>query len=170
MAGTRPNMTEDLDVRQQYLSLVYYRAFGDAPWTMVNQGRTLSPEQTADEKEFARIGDKNKVKVPGTIATAVTLQLFVDTDLSEIGAVLGVPRPNGGWEGTERLELDPSQIGEFQIENYDGAVAGATLKFVENIYRFKPAKLAMALEAEGDARYADLSGSADAYYITPEAE
>ena len=166
----RPTMSDALQARPQYLSLVYHKIPGEADWTLLQQGRTLTPDQTANKTEAARIGDKNKTTVYGAITTDVTLRVYVDDDLQEVARVLGTARPGGGWVGDEQIELDPTDVGDFKIENYDGATAAATLKFTEYINRFKPGRLSMGLDAEEEGgRFADLSGAADAYYITPAA-
>lgn len=167
---TRPAMSEALQVRPQYLSLVYHKIPGEANWTLIQQGRTITPDQTANKTEAARIGDKNKTTVYGAITTEVTLRVYVDDDLQEVARVLGIRKPSGGWIGNEVIELDPTDVGDFKIENYDGATTAATLKFTEYINRFKPGRLSMGLDAEEEGgRFADVSGAADAYYIIPAA-
>ncbi len=70
----------------------------------------------------------------------------------------------------EVIELDPTEVGDFKVENYDGATAAANLVFTEYVNRFKPGRLSMGLDAEEEGgRFADLTGAADAYYIMPEA-
>ena len=70
----RDSFNSDLDLRQQYLSLVYVKIPGEANWTLMDQGRVVTPNQTAEEQEYSRIGDQNKTKVAGTITmTAMTV-------------------------------------------------------------------------------------------------
>lgn len=168
---SRPSMTADLQTRPQYLSLVYHKIPGEDAWTMINQGRTLTPDQTANKTEAARIGSKTKTTVYGAFTTDVTLRVYVDDDVQEVARILGVVKPGGGWLGTEVIELDPTEVGDFKIENYDGATADANLVFTEYVNRFKPGRLSMGLDAEEEGgRFADLTGAADAYYIMPEAD
>lgn len=166
---TRSAFNSDLELRQQYLSMAFGKVPGQAQWTLIDQGRVMTPNQTADEQEYSRIGDKNKTKVAGTVVTDVTLNLYVEDDLEELALLLGAPMPGGGFVGTEVLELDPSKVIDLKIENYDGITVGSALLFTEHINRFRPLNLSINLDAEGDVRIAELSGSASAYYILPAA-
>jgi len=158
----------DLEVRQPYLSMLYHKIPGEASWTLLDQGRVATPDQTADEQEYNRIGDKNTLKVPGSITTDITLNIYVEDDVEEVARILGTIMPGGGWAGTEVIQLDPTFIADLKIENYDGADAGAALLFTEYINRFRPSRFSIPEDAEGDVRIAELSGSATAYYIIPE--
>jgi len=164
----RTGFSAALDTRPHYLSLVWHKIPGEAAWTLVQQGRTLTPDQTADSSEAARIGDKNKVTTYGSIKTEVTLRMYYDHDVQEIAAVLGYRKPGGGWLGTELIQLDPSKVSDFKVENFDGATATANLVSVEYINRFKPGRFNPPLDAdEAGGRTVELSGSADGYYIIP---
>lgn len=165
----RAAFNADLDVRQQYLSMVLGKIPGEAAWTLLDQGRVVTPDQTADEKEYGRIGDQNKLKVGGEITTDVAVQIYVEDDIEEVARMLGVVRPGGGWVGTEVIQLDPTKLIDLKIENYDGITVGSNNLFTEYINRFKPMRLSINLDAEGEVRIAELSGSASAYYILPEA-
>jgi hypothetical protein len=151
--------------------MLYHKIPGEASWTLLDQGRVATPDQTADEQEYNRIGDKNTLKVPGSITTDVTLNIYVEDDVEEIGRVLGTVMPGGGWVGggAEVIQLDPTFIADLKIENYDGADAGANLLFTEYINRFRPTRFSIPEDAEGDVRICECSGSAVAYYIIPEA-
>lgn len=165
----RDSFNSDLDLRQQYLSLVYVKIPGEADWTLIDQGRVVTPSQSAEEQEYSRIGDQNKTKIAGTITTDVTVQLYVEDDIEELAKMLGETRPGGGWVGTEVIQLDPTNVIDIKVNNYDGVTAGANILFVEYINAFKPLGLSINLDAEGDVRIADVSGAATAYYIIPAA-
>ena len=165
----RDNFNADLDLRQQYLSLVYVKIPGEANWTLMDQGRVLTPNQTAEEQDYARIGGKDKTKIGGAITTDVTVQVYVEDDIEELAKMLGTTRPGGGWVGTEVIQLDPTKLIDIKINNYDGVTTAANILFVEYINAFKPLNLSINLDAEGDVRIADLSGAATAYYIIPAA-
>lgn len=167
--ATRAAFNSDLELRQQYLSMVSAKKPGDPAWTLLDQGRVATPSQTADEQQYSRIGDKNKTKVAGTVTTDVTLNLYVENDIQEVAYMLGQTMPGGGWAGTEVIELDPSKLIDMKVENFNGITVGSALLFTEYINRFRPLRLSINLDAEGDVRIAELSGSASAYYIVPEA-
>ena len=158
----------DLEVRQQYLSMVFVKIPGEAAWTLLDQGRVLTPNQTAEEKEYSRIGSQNKTKIAGAITTDVTVQLYCEGNIEEVARILGVVRPGGGWLGSEVVRLDPTKITDIKIENYDGIATGAALVHTEYINYFKPMRFGINLDAEGDVRMAELSGAANDYYIIPE--
>ncbi len=163
----RPTLP-DLEVRQQYLSLVYQKKPGEADWTLISQARTFSPDQNADTQNYSRIGDKNQLQVPGVVNTTVEFELYVDDDIEQLARVLGFVIPPGGWTGSEIIEFDPTAVADYKIENYDGITAGANLLWTEYINQFKGTRFGMALESEG-VRVANVSGTAAAYYIIPEA-
>jgi len=166
--GVRPAFGSSLDVRQPYLSMVFQKIPGEAAWTLLNQGRTLSPDMSADTKTYSRIGDKNKKSVAGSVATSVTLHIYVEHDLKDLARALGHVQ-GAGWAGTEQIDLDPAFVADYKIENYDGSDAGANLIFTEYINELSPNKLTMNLEAEGDVRIGELTGTAASYYIIPAA-
>ena len=166
---TKPAFDHSLEVRQPYLSMVFHKIPGESDWTLINQGRVVTPNQTTDTQEYKRIGDKNSKKVPGTVGTEVTLNLYIEDDIGELGRLLGQPMPGGGWVGTEVIQLDPSVKADLKVENYDGATTGAALLWTEYINEFQPGTLNPNLDAEGDVRIAELSGTADSYYIMPTA-
>ena len=167
---TKPAFGHSLEVRQPYLSMVFHKIPGEASWTLLNQGRVVTPNQTTDTQEYKRIGDKNSKKVPGTVGTEVTLNIYVEDDITELARILGTKKPvSGGWVGSEVIELDPSVVADLKVENYDGATTGSTLLFTEYINEFQPGTLNPNLDAEGDVRIAELSGTADSYYIMPAA-
>lgn len=161
----------DMQVRPQYLSLVYHKIPGEAQWTLLSQCRTMSPDQTANKSEAARIGSKTKTTVYGALTTEMSVRLYTDHDMKEVARLLGVVKPGGGWDGTESIQLDPTKIADLKIENYDGADTDASLLSTEYINRFKPGKFTHGLDADEEGgRFVDVSGSADAYYIEPEAD
>jgi len=166
---TRPSFDHTLDVRQQYLSLVFQKIPGEADWTLINQGRVFTPEQSADTNEYSRIGDQNTLQVPGQVTTNINFEIYVEDDIAELARVLGHVKPITGWTGSEVIRLDPTFVADYKIENYDGVGSGAQLLFTEYINEFRPANLSPPLEAEGDARIATVSGVAASYYIIPEA-
>lgn len=165
----RTAFNSDLDVRQQYLSMLFHKIPGEAAWTLIDQGRVASPAQAADVQEYNRIGDPNKLQVAGQITTDITLNVYVEDDIEELARFLGTVRPGGGFAGTEVIQLDPTKIADLKIENYDGITVGSALLFTEYINQFKPLNLGVPLDAEGDVRIAELSGTATAYYIIPTA-
>ena len=166
---TRPNFNADLQVRQQYLSLLYHKIPGEAAWTLIDQGRVSSPEQAADEKVYNRLGDINKLKVVEQVETNLSLSVYLDDNIEELARILGTVRPVGGWAGTEEIKLDTAKVADLKIVNFDGVTTAANILFVEYINRFRPMRLAPPLDADGDVRIVELSGSATTYYIIPEA-
>lgn len=165
----RDAFNADLDLRQQYLSLVYVKIPGEANWTLIDQGRVMTPSQTADDLQYSRIGDQNKTRIAGTISTDVAVQVYVEDDIEELAKFLGYTRPGGGWVGTETIQLDTTKIIDIKVNNYDGVTTAANVLFVEYINSFRPMGLTPGLDAEGDVRIADISGSAVSYYIIPTA-
>lgn len=166
---TRTSFTHDLETREHYLSLVFQKIPGEATWTLLNQGRAFSPEVTADEKDYRRIGDKEITTRAGAKKTAVTIDLYVEDDFSEVARICGTPKPGGGWTGSEEIELDTDFEADYKIENYDGTETTAAIVATEYINQFRPARLGPPLDAEGDVRIASFSGSARSYYIIPAA-
>ena len=150
-----------LDIREQYLSLVYHKIPGEASWTLIHQGRVVSPDVQAEKKEYSRIGDKNKTTRYGTATTNVGLELYAENDIEEVARVLGV---TSLAEGTV-VQLDPTKISDLAIVNFDGITTAAAVLWTEYVNRFAPGQLTPALEAESDARVFNVSGAADAYYI-----
>ena len=150
-----------LDVREQYLSMVYHKVPGEASWTLIHQGRVVSPDVQAEKKTYSRIGDKNKTTRYGTAETTVNVELYAENDLEEVARMLGVTTL---IEGTV-VQLDPTEISDLAIVNFDGITTAANIVWTEYINRFAPGQLTPALEAEGDARMFNISGAADAYYI-----
>jgi len=167
--ATRPAFNEGLEVRQPFLSLLYHKIPGEAAWTLVDQGRVINPEATADTREYKRIGDKKVKKVSGAISHSVGLTVYVGDDLQELGRLYGFVRPPGGWVGTEVIQLDPAFEADLKIENYDGSDVGAALLFTEYLNQFVGSRVALNLDGEGDVRMAEFTGSCDDYYIIPEA-
>lgn len=166
---TRAAFGHDLEVRQQYLSMVYH-AFPGTAWVLLNEGRVITPNQSGDETEYSRIGDKNKLKVANTVTTDVAVQVYFEDNLTEVARILGGNvRPGGGWVGTEEIQLDTTVIHNFKVENYDGITAGAALLFTEYVNSWRPSGVGTPLDAEGDVRIAEFSGAASSYYIIPAA-
>lgn len=159
-----------LQVRQPFLSLVFQKIPGESSWTLLNQGKTFSPDVNADVKDFRRIGDKRVTSIPGAAKTTVTFQVYLDDDVSELARALGEVKPGGGWTGSEEIDLDPDFVADYKIENYDGSDPGAALLFTEYINEFRGNKLTPSLGADDDSRMADVSGTAYSYYIIPEAD
>lgn len=164
----RDAFNASLDVRQQYLSLLYHKFPGEAAWTLIDQGRVASPAQAADVQEYNRIGDKNKLQVAGQITTDITLNVYVEDNIQELARFLGTVKPTT-WVGTEVIQLDPTVKADLKIVNFDGITTAANILFVEYINEFKPFNLSIPLDADGDVRIAELSGAAVAYYIIPAA-
>jgi hypothetical protein len=160
----------EFEVRQQYLSLVYNKIPGESAWTLISQGRTFSPAQTADQRDFRRIGDYRVKRMPQTVTTEVGLALYVQNHLEEVARAVGVIKPGGGWAGTEVVKFDPNFVSDYKIENYDTTdEADATLLFTEYVNEFRGAQFRIPLESESDSRQAEMSGSAYDYYIIPAA-
>jgi hypothetical protein len=167
---TKAAFNSALEVRQPYLSMVYMKIPGESTWTLVDQGRVVSPAQTAATQEYKRIGDKLSKKVPGTVSTEITVNFYLEDDIEEVAHLLGFVKPvSGGWTGAETIELDPSKKIDLKIENYNGTATGSALLFTEYINEFQPGNLTPGLDAEGDVRIVELSGSAYSYYIIPAA-
>lgn len=157
-----------LNVRQQYLTMLFHKIPGEAAWTLIDQGKIATPDATADEKTYDRIGDKNQLTVAGQIKNTVTLQVYVDDHLDEVARFLGFVRPGGGWVGTENIELTPENVSDLKLESYDGTTVGSALVFTEYVNEFRPLKFSIPEDASGDVRIAELSGSCVSYYIIPE--
>jgi hypothetical protein len=147
--------------------MLFHKIPGEATWTLMNQARVITPDQTADKKEYRRVGDKMKKTVPGEITTDIKLNVYVEDNLAEVARILGTPRPSGGWVGNEIIQLDPTKVCDLKIVNYDGVTVGSPELSVEYINAFVPGKLSIPEDAEGDVRIAELSGNAETYYIIP---
>lgn len=163
----RVDFNAALNVRQQYLSMLFHKVPGEAAWTLLDQGKVSTPSSTAEEKTYNRIGDLNSLTLGGQVKTDVTLQVYVDDHLDEVGRVLGYIKPGGGWAGTENIKLDPTKVGDLKIESYNGTDVGSALLFTEYINQFRPLNFSIPEDADGDVRIAELSGSCVAYYIIP---
>ena len=164
---TRPNFSADLEVRQQYLTMVYHKKPGEANWTLINQGKVLTPSAKADEKTYDRLGDKVQTKVAGQIAIDVTLQIYMESDLVEVARALGYIKPGGGWTGSEEIQLTPENVGDFKLVSFAGTTLGSPEVHTEYVNYFTPLNFSVPDDASGDVRTAELSGSARAYYIIP---
>lgn len=166
----RPAFDHSLEVLQPYLSLVYGKIPGQTDWTMFNQGRVMTPDISAEEKEYARIGDKATKKVAGNATYNCTVSVYVEENLKELALMLGSVRPTLGWAGTETIEFDPSFKIDLKVETYNGTTSAASLLFTEYFNEFTPTRVGMNLEAEGDARIAEIQGGIVNWYIQPVAE
>ena len=165
----RTLITQEFELRQQYLSQIYH-AFPGGSWTLLNQGRALSPNQSSNESEYGRIGSQNRKKVAQSVTTDVNVQVYVEDNLKEVALVMGGNvRPGGGWLGSEIIQLDTTMAHNFKIENYDGITSSATLLSTEYVNSWRPSGVGAVLESEGDVRIFDFPGSADSYYIIPAA-
>jgi hypothetical protein len=163
----RADFNAELNVRQQYLSMLFHKIPGEAAWTLMDQGKIATPDATADEKTYDRIGDEDQLTVAGQIKNSVTLQVYVDDHLDEVARVLGYVRPGGGWLGTENIKLDPTKVSDIKLESYNGVAVGSALLFTECVNSFRPLKFSIPEDASGDVRIAELSGSCTSYYIIP---
>lgn len=92
---TRLNFNADLDLRQQYLSMLFAKIPGQAAWTLLDQGRVATPDATAQSKDYNRIGDPNTITKYGNVKTTITLNMYYDHDLEELALLLGQVRPGG---------------------------------------------------------------------------
>lgn len=164
----RPSLAT-LEVRQPYLSVVFAKIPGESSWTQLDQGKVVTPNSSAEQKEYRRIGDQSVTKVGGAVTHDITVQMYVENNWAEVARILGYARPGGGWAGTEVIQLDPTRVIDLKIENYTALTTGGSSVMTEYINRFNPQTLSPALDADGDARLADLSGAAVAYYIIPTA-
>ena len=166
---TRPSFAHDLEVRQQYLSLLYHALPGHS-WVLMNQGRVFSPNQSGDTPEYSRIGDKNKKKVANTLTTDAEVHVYVEDDITELARIMaGEVRPGNGWVGTEEIQLDTTVIHNFKVDNYDGIDTSSTLLFTEYLTSWQASGMGAPLEAEGDVRIFTFPGAASSYYIIPAA-
>lgn len=164
---TRPAFTHDLYTREPYLYLVYARNPGAASWVKLEQLAEISPESTAEEKSYRRVGDKYAKKIGGTIENSVALRVYWEDNIAEVAAALGQPR-SGSWAGTETIDLDPSILVDVMIIGYDLLdEATAAAKHVEYINAIRPTALRAGISADGDARIAEITGSPATWYITP---
>lgn len=165
----RTLITQEFELRQQYLSQVYH-AFPGGSWTLLNQGRAFSPQVSGNQSEYGRVGSKARKKVTLTVATDFNVQIYAEDNLKEVARIMGGQvRPGGGWAGTEVIELDPTVVHNFKIENYDGPTAAAVLLSTEYINSWTASGAGAPLESEGDVRIWDFPGSADSFYIIPAA-
>jgi hypothetical protein len=158
---------EELQVREHYLSLLYHKIPGEYNYTLINQGRVSLPEQTTEEKNFPRIDGANRFFAAGAPVVAVNLAVYLDDDIEELGRLLGSVRPPGGWTGSEVIQLDHTKVADLKVVNFDGTDYKANVLFTEYINGFRPTLLSPPLDADGDVRIVELSGSAVAYYIIP---
>lgn len=166
---SRPSFSHSLEVLQPYLSLVFGKIPGQSDWTLFNQGRVLTPDISSEEKQYSRIGDKVQKKVAGNATYNCTVSVYVEENLKELALILGDVRPGGGWAGTETIEFDPTVKIDLKVETYDGITGTSALLFTEYFNEFSPTRLSMNLEAEGDARMAEIQGGIVNWYIVPAA-
>lgn len=159
----------NLQVRQQYLSLLYHKTNAEVGWTLLDQGKSFQTSVTADTKDYKRLGDKNVKTVGGSTKVEVTLTLYTESNLEEVARALGVIRPGGGWLGSEQISLDPTVcIGDFKEESYSGTEIGvATPVHIKYIDDFYGTSLTDGWDAEEDARMIEIKGVAGRYYMTP---
>ena len=161
----------DMQVRPQYLSVVYHKIPGEAQWTVLSQCRTMSPEQTANKTEAARNRQQEQDdRVRGAQHRGFAAPVHGSRH-ERGGAASWAWRsraPAGRAMNRFSLTRPVSQI--LKIENFNGADTSATLLSTEYINRFKPGKFSHGLDGDEEGgRFVDCSGSADAYYIEPEA-
>ena len=159
----------NLQVRQQYLSLLYHKTNAEVGWTLLDQGKSFQTSVTADTKDYKRLSDKNVKTVGGSTKVEVTLTLYTESNLEEVARALGVIRPGGGWLGSEQISLDPTVcIGDFKEESYSGTEIGvATPVHIKYIDDFYGTSLTDGWDAEEDARMIEIKGVAGRYYMTP---
>lgn len=160
----------DLQVREQYLSLLYHKTNAEMSWTLLDQGKSFQTSVTAETKDYKRLGDKNVKTVGGSTKVEVTLTLYTDANLDEVARSLGVIRPGGGWVGSEQIELDPSVcVGDFKEESYNGTTVGATLVHTKYVDNFYGSSISDGWDSENEARTVEIKGTAGRYYLTPAA-
>ncbi len=158
-----------LNVRPHFLSILSAKLPEDAGWTVLEQGETFTPDSSADSQEYKRIGDKNALKIAGSVGTDIGITVYFEDDLKELAMVLGIKKPGGGWTGSEEIDLDPKRVIDFKVDNYNGTDSSAAVVSTEYIYAFRGAKFAMGLDANGEVRKADISGACAKWYMMPAA-
>lgn len=164
----RAAFTHDLETREPYLYVVYARTPGAASWTMLQQLAEISPESTAEEKSYRRIGDKNAKKIGGTVENSITLRVYWENNITEVATLLGQPKPGNGWSASTYVELDPTKAVDVMMIGYDVIdTSTAVAKHVEYINAFRPITLRGSMAADGDARIAEITGSPTTWYIEP---
>lgn len=156
--------------RESYLTIAYARAMGAASWTALGQVSSISPESTVNEKTYQRVGDENERRVGVSTKHDVTLGVYLQNNLSEIALVLNQARPGGGWTAGSTVKLDSTLTVDIKLENYDGTAGTSVSQFAEYINNFRPLTLSIPIEADGNARTAQIRGSADAFYLMPKPE
>ena len=165
----RPAFSANLQVRQQYLSLLYHKTNAEVGWTLLDQGKSFQTSVTADTKDYKRLGDKYVKTVGGSTKVEVTLTLYTEANLDEVARALGVIRPGAGWLGTEQITLDPTVcIGDFKEESYSGTAVGVDtpvhIKYIDDFYG---TSISDGWDADGDVRTIEIKGTAARYYMTP---
>lgn len=169
MTSTKPAFNADLQTVEPPQSMVFVKVPGEADWTLLDQGRVINTSSESDDREYRRLGDPNVTHAGATVSHDVTVQIWVEERWDEVAHVLGQPKA-GTWDGNTRLYLDPTKVVDLMVVTYDDVETGANPVAVEYINSFKPRTLTASLEADGEARVAEISGSAQDYYIIPEAE
>jgi hypothetical protein len=167
---TRTDVLPTFDINAHYKYLVYQKLDADTAYQLLGQLKNIDVNGQADQKEYKRVGDQNATKRAGSIAWDVTVVLYDDNDFEEVARCLGAAKPSsGGWIGTETVILDPTKISDFQIKKFDGVTTAANLLSTESLSNFKPAGLKAGIDAEGDARTYEISGSIDSWQWSPQA-
>jgi hypothetical protein len=157
----------DFEVREHYLSAVYCRNDAGED-VLLGELQKLDNKGSATQNEYKAVGRKNSIKRASSQGHDVTLSVYVDDHLRELGLLLGVERPAGGWLGTEKIALDPAKTREITIKNYDNTdEANAVLQFTEYLIHFAPASLSTGIDSGANGRVAEITGSIDDYYGTP---
>jgi hypothetical protein len=163
----RTDVLAPFEVRRQYLSLLNLQGV-DGAWILINQGRMVTPVVEWNVDQVGRLGDVALANTPGDGAHSMTVELYADDDLDELGRALGMTRSLSGWVGSEQIALDPTVIVNWRIDNYDGVEPDSVLLFREYVNHFQPTTMEMAL-ATDEVRIVAINGVAGAYYIIPEA-
>lgn len=155
------------ETRGAELVALYVKPAGSGSFTLLGQGSSFQATSEAEERESRRIGSADATVNYGAATHRVTAAIYTQGNLAEVAAILGIPRPGGGWVGTEVIKLDPSKAVDFIAVRYDSNSTTGVPKSVQYVNSFKGGSFELGTEAGTNDEIANINGSCVSHYIMP---
>ena len=123
--------------------------------TVLGQVSRVNPRSNTPSRKIARLGDTNKSTSLAPTEHTISVEIYHETDPSELAAILGgTAKPgSGGWVGTEQLFLNATVTPfDLSVDVYDGATGTSdSLVGTWEIADFRPASMNVNIQADSAA-------------------
>lgn len=148
------------------LSVVYQKIQGtEVSFTVIGQGKVITPNQTTDTSSVNRIGDRNKHTIYTSTNVDMTIEVYTDRDGKTLARLFGVPPASNTFSGTEEIKPDTTVKQDLKIITFDSDATSASILFTEYVYGFTPSSNNSPLDSSSaDPRTVTITGNADTYY------